>query len=300
MKNRSSMSCVAKVFLIFVVLVCFGLIGGVSRTNPAHAVSPPAGGLPACLASLNTCTANLNTSNANLVACTANLNTCTGNLSTCQTDLTTCNSDLAACQASSQTIPGDGYPNPDAWGVSGHGPALSYTDNGDGTFTDNLTKLMWEKKLAADGSDGGNCADPTQANRSAHCVNNTYSWSTTAPNPDGTIFTVLLNTLNNKCSDEATTCTSDTDCTGIGNEKCGFAGHRDWRLPNMRELQSIVDYSKFSPTSSVPGATGTTPFYQSATTFSFNPAGAYGMYFLQGMSQVFGKTGGGFARAVRP
>jgi hypothetical protein len=35
---------------------------------------------------------------------------------------------------------------------------LRFVDNGDGTITDNLTGLMWERKLAADGSDGGNCA----------------------------------------------------------------------------------------------------------------------------------------------
>src|SRR4029434_2147304 len=41
------------------------------------------------------------------------------------------------------------------------GGPLSYTDNGDGTITDNNTGLMWEKQ-SQDGS--------------IHDVNNTYSW----------------------------------------------------------------------------------------------------------------------------
>lgn len=59
-------------------------------------------------------------------------------------------------------------------GLSGHGPDLSYQDNGDGTFTDNNTKFMWEIKLAPDGSDGGNCDAANQDDRSVHCVNNIY------------------------------------------------------------------------------------------------------------------------------
>ncbi len=53
MKNRSSMSCLAKVFLIFLVSLCVGLIDMVLWTNPAHASN--AGGLPACQAKLATC-----------------------------------------------------------------------------------------------------------------------------------------------------------------------------------------------------------------------------------------------------
>jgi len=29
--------------------------------------------------------------------------------------------------------------------------------------------------------------------------------------------------------------------------QCGYAGHRDWRIPNVKELQSIVDYSQVNP-----------------------------------------------------
>ena len=61
-------------------------------------------------------------------------------------------------------FPGDGYDYPVDWAVGiDHGPALSYTDNGDGTFTDNNTQLVWEKKDNVDGS--------------VHNVGNMYQWS---------------------------------------------------------------------------------------------------------------------------
>src|SRR5262245_60214271 len=31
------------------------------------------------------------------------------------------------------------------------------------------------------------------------------------------------------------------------NAGAGFAGHTDWRLPNVKELQSIVNYQNFNP-----------------------------------------------------
>ena len=31
------------------------------------------------------------------------------------------------------------------------------------------------------------------------------------------------------------------------NEGAGFAGHTDWRIPNVKELQSIVDYGNGNP-----------------------------------------------------
>jgi hypothetical protein len=77
------------------------------------------------------------------------------------------------------------------------GSSLSYTDNGDGTITDNNTGLVWEKK-----SDDGSLND----------VDTTYSWTNA--------FAVHVAGLN----------------------AANFAGYTDWRLPNARELQSLVNY----------------------------------------------------------
>jgi hypothetical protein len=81
--------------------------------------------------------------------------------------------------------------------------------------------------------------------------------------------------------DETTACTKNANCKGIGNGKCGYAGHRDWRLPNVKELQSIVDYSKVNPASSVPGSTAA-EFYWSSSTYAGSPSFAWGVNFNDG------------------
>ena len=83
------------------------------------------------------------------------------------------------------------------------GAALSYTDNGDGTITDNNTGLMWEKK-----SDDG----------TIHDKDTTYTWTNA--------FAVFIAGLN-----------------GGG----GFAGYTDWRLPNYKELTSILNLENGNP-----------------------------------------------------
>jgi hypothetical protein len=85
-----------------------------------------------------------------------------------------------------------------------------FTDNGDGTVTDLLSELVWEKKTNLDGTP--NLTDP-------HDADNTYTWSTGAPwKEDGTAFTSFLGTLNSSV----------------------FAGASGWRLPTFAELQTIV------------------------------------------------------------
>jgi hypothetical protein len=221
----------------------------------------------------------------------------------CRIALKFCDAVNEACGADecTQIFPGDGYTDP-SFGTTGHGPALSYTDNGDLTATDDNTKFMWEVKLAADGSDGGDCDEPNQADRSVHCVNNQYQWSSSGSAADGTLFTVFLDTLNNKCDgDETTSCTMDSQCTGIGNGLCGHAGFRDWFIPNAKQLQSIVDYGTFNPAidSTFPGATASF-FYWSATTNANGSNSAWFVNFDDGDVNVNSKIFFFHARGVRP
>lgn len=83
--------------------------------------------------------------------------------------------------------------------------ASRYTDNGNGTVTDNLSGLVWEKK-----SDNDDVHDKETAS----------TWSTGSYNGDGTAFTTFLR-------------------DGL-NAGAGFAGANDWRVPTFAELQTIV------------------------------------------------------------
>lgn len=174
------------------------------------------------------------------------------------------------------------------------GPEFSYTDHGDGTITDNNTGLMWEKQ----GQDNG-----------MHHWQNLFNWENA--------FAVHLNRMNNMCDgfegDPAllTPCNSDADCIGVGNGLCGHGGHRDWRLPNRHELQSIVNVGTGFPAvhqaffdNCVLGCnvlecscTVSNPYWTSTSHVSVSQA--WVVIFGQGISETQGKTITRQVRAVR-
>ena len=94
----------------------------------------------------------------------------------------------------------------------------SYTNNGDGTTTDNVTGLMWISNSGA----------------------KTYTWA---------------NALSS--------------CAVNMNGSSGYANHKDWRLPNVRELMSIVDYgtanAPYINTTAFPGTKSN--YYWTSTTY---------------------------------
>ena len=117
-----------------------------------------------------------------------------------------------ACPATGQVSCWDGFGMSIACEGTGQdgdiqaGAALAYVDNEDGTITDLNTGLMWEKKSR----DGG-----------LHDMENFYPWWSTNPTVDA-IWDWL----------------DDVNAEGV----TGFAGYSDWRIPNAKELHSLIDY----------------------------------------------------------
>jgi hypothetical protein len=72
-------------------------------------------------------------------------------------------------------------------------------------------------------------------------------------------------------------------------EDLELGGHDDWRLPNVRELQSILDYGRSSP--AIDPIFGALPsFYWSSTSIDVDPTARGPSVSLQASSSAAPKT----------
>jgi len=124
------------------------------------------------------------------------------------------------------------------------------TDNGNGTVRDNLTGLIWLKN--------------------ANLPNATASWSTALS------YVAELNTSGTMNGHSA------------GDTSNGGTHQTDWRLPNIRELLSLLDYGSDSPAIGWTGAGNqftslqSTSYYWSSTTSHQSSGNAFRLSMARG------------------
>ncbi|MCZ6570417.1 MAG: DUF1566 domain-containing protein [Deltaproteobacteria bacterium] len=140
-------------------------------------------------------------------------------------------------------------------------------------------------------------------------------------NGDGTITDLNTGLMWEKKSDDDSIHDQDTSytwdnafalhITTLNDPIAPFAGHTDWRVPNLKELQSLVDLAP-SPTVDPAFNTGCVPsctvascsctppsFYWSSSTFAISPTLAWAVLFSSGVGAVQAKSMTLFVRAVR-
>jgi len=142
-----------------------------------------------------------------------------------------------------------------------------------------------------------------------------------ADNGDGTITDLNTGLTWEKKSDDGSIHDKDTrynwsDAIGVHVamlNSMSFAGHNDWRLPNAKELQSLVDYENVNPAVASAFNTGCAfagctvqacsctmaADYWSSTSNANVPINAWEVDFFAGFVRPADKTGGNFVRAVR-
>jgi hypothetical protein len=120
-----------------------------------------------------------------------------------------------------------------------------FTDNSDGTVTDNLTGLIWLKN--------------------ANCAGSKMVWW------DALDFAYTLY--------DGSTSHNSGDC-GLDDGSSA----EDWRLPNVKELQSLIDFSQYGPalSSGHPFENVVTGYYRSSSTNVNNTSKAWYVYINDG------------------
>jgi len=124
-----------------------------------------------------------------------------------------------------------------------------FTDNGDGTITDNASGLMWPKDLKGAACNGGS----------------SIGWIA------GITFA----------------------------EGLTFATHSDWRMANLKELISIMDYSLYGPPLNPIFIQAVTSSYWTSTAYKGNLDFRWGVWFTSGNCSNIHKAGNAYIMPVR-
>ncbi|RJQ17529.1 MAG: DUF1566 domain-containing protein, partial [Nitrospiraceae bacterium] len=146
---------------------------------------------------------------------------------------------------------------------------MSFTDNGNGTVTDNNTGLMWQK--CSIGQNNDETCSGTAVYYNWYWASGTYHSSY---NPD-----------------------SQDVCGDLDR-----GGYSDWRLPAKKELITIVDYAVPHPGPAIKTAyfpNTKSSGYWSSTTYAYYPYPAWSVYFGFGSVDSNDKYYDFYVRCVR-
>jgi Protein of unknown function (DUF1566) len=149
------------------------------------------------------------------------------------------------------------------------------------TVKDNVTGLVWETKTNQDGKTDYN---------NPHDADNTYTWFDNNPATNGG-YSGPLNEWNTEGFIRAL-------------NAANYGGYSDWRLPTVKELSKIANFS-ISPYAGKPAINAgyflntAASWYWSSTASSSNTKNAWFVDFSYGSDFIFDKDVACYARAVR-
>ena len=162
-----------------------------------------------------------------------------------------------------------------------------YSDEPWSCVQDNVTGLIWEVK-----TDDGGLRDKDDR----------YNWYNTDPATNGG-FNGYADDDGNICygynsSDSATYCNTEAFAARVN--AVGLCGATDWRVPDIEELRSIVDYSRIDPSIDTDYFPNTrSSGYWSASPYASNSSYAWRLYFYDGYDFHNGRYHSNYVRLVR-
>ncbi len=188
-----------------------------------------------------------NAAQGGLPQCKADLATCITNLTQTQANYDACLNDLEGCTANLSTCEADLAACLQTSGVQRTGQTETYGPRDDGALE---MGVMWPSPRFTDNKNG-----------------------TVADNFTGLIWTQNANLFSEPNWNDAL-----ASCNGLASGGYGLSdGSRagDWRLPNVRELQSLIDFSRSNPAlpAGHPFANVQAFYYWSSTTYAGYTAG---------------------------
>ncbi|MFH1259701.1 MAG: DUF1566 domain-containing protein [Elusimicrobiota bacterium] len=156
------------------------------------------------------------------------------------------------------------------------GQTTVYSTNDDGTYMPAANQPSYTMYNYT----GGSLVETSDVNVSSVTVDNRTGlmWATDAGLVASSSWTVAI-----------------TNC-----ENLSYAGYTDWRLPNVKELMSIVNYQNYNPSIDTTKFRNTVSnYYWTSTTYAAPTTNAWVVGFSDGFVDYGDKTGTYYVRPVR-